>query len=162
MRSFLPVMLLIATIVAPAVADEYLWCIDEDVVSAEVDPVTAVITIFHDAALYNCCPDPISYDVQFGAMTFFVVEQVAADPPCDCDCCYDLAARIIGASPGDWFITFSWLNLETGVWLQWHGGVVVPNVGQELSGEVEIVNSGCLSSIDVAQSTWGALKSLYR
>ncbi|MBU0741253.1 hypothetical protein KKG45_03905 [bacterium] len=168
MRSLLLWLFVLACFATTAAANEYLWCFNADEVRAEVDPATAEVTVSHAAALYNCCPDPITYDVQFGDETLFVVEHVAADPPCDCNCCFDLGVKIHDVPPGLWWIGFSWRDEETGEWIEWHGEIVVPDMGQGYAGgEIEPESSGCLSATAVEepaseQLTWSALKTCYR
>ncbi len=168
MRTLILVTCLLALFMPTAAAADHLWCIDADDVHVEVDPISADIHVFHDSALYNCCPEPITYEVHFGDATMFVVEHVAADPPCDCNCCFDLGVKIHDPPPGPWCVTFSWLDEETGTWVEWHGQIVVPDVGQGYTGgEVEPENSGCLTTTGVQdpphdQLLWGTLKTLYR
>ncbi len=168
MRSLLLSLFVLACIVSPAAAWEYLWCFEADEVRVEVDPATSVVTILHEAALYNCCPEPIYYDVEFGDATLLVVEHALIEAPCDCDCCFELGVEITDAPPGPWQVLFRWFDLETGGWVDWHGEIVVPDVGQGSDpGEVALLNSGCLDTSGVpAHSTdsltWSAVKTCYR
>ncbi len=168
MRSILSVLFTLTLFVAPATADDYLWCNGTDEVRVEIDPATSDLHLFHDGAQYNCCPEPITYEVHFGDATLFIVEHVAADPPCDCNCCFDLGVTIPDAQPGPWQVTFSWLDEETHVWIDWHGQITVPDVGQGfVHGAPVSANSGCLDTTGVPtepeprSTTWSDIKAIY-
>jgi len=168
MRSLLLVSCLLLCLATPAAAYwEYLWCFESDAVRVEVDPVTALVTVTHEAALYNCCPEPIYHDVEFGDATLMVVEHALIDAPCDCDCCFELGVEIEDAPPGPWQVLFRWFDLETGDWVDWHGEIEVPDVGQgSAPGDVALLNSGCLDTSGVPTyedlTTWSAVKTCYR
>jgi hypothetical protein len=167
MRSTFLTLLALALLAVPVGAAAYLWCVDTDEIRIEVDPATGDFTLYHDGAQYNCCPEPISYEVHFGDATLFVIEHVAADPPCNCNCCYDLSVTIPDAQPGPWQVSFTWLDVETYTWTDWHGEIIVPDVGQGyVHGEPVPSSSGCLDSTSVTQgprdlSTWSTVKALY-
>jgi hypothetical protein len=164
MRSLLVFVLALACSAAPAAAWEYLWCFEADEIRVEVDGAT--VTVFHDAALYNCCPEPILYDVEFGDATLLVVEHTLVEAPCDCFCCFDLAVEIPDAPPGPWQVMFRWFDLESGDWVDWHGGIEVPDVGQSSGpGDETVLNSGCVDTSGVSPSErldWSTVKSCYR
>ncbi len=104
------------------------WCADQgDYIYAEVDHGT--ITIHHDAAFYNCCPDSIAYTWQLDDHLFTVVE-TEYNPQCMCMCCFDLTTSMLDVAPGDYQIDFQWLDMAHGpqhVILE----VTVPDEGQQ-------------------------------
>jgi len=166
MRSLLLCLCVLLCTALPAAAWDYLWCFEADEVRVEVDPATARVTVIHDAALYNCCPDPIHYDVAFGDATLMVVEHTLIDAPCDCDCCWELGVEIPDAPPGPWQVWFRWFDLESFGWIDWFGEIEVPDVDQGYEpGEVAILNSGCLDTSGVSPGehlSWSTVKSCYR
>jgi len=169
MRSLFLITCLLTFLLPTVAAADHHWCVGEDEVYVEVDPISADVLVFHDSALYNCCPDPITYEVHFGDATLFIVEHVAADPPCDCNCCMNLGVTIPDAQPGPWQVTFSWLDEETQVWTYWYGQITVPDVGQGyVPGDPVTTSSGCLDTTGMEEdpesqdSTWSAIKAIYR
>ena len=102
MRSLLTFLFVFIVFIPPAAAFEYLWCCNKDAVRVEVDPATSVVRIIHEAALYNCCPEPILYDVELGDATLMVTERTLEESPCDCDCCFELGVKIADVPPGPW------------------------------------------------------------
>ncbi len=145
------------------------WCLDADDVYAVVDEGT--ITVYHDATLYNCCPEYFDFEVSQEEMVIRVRETEILEEPCDCLCCYNLAIAIEDVAPGDYLLAFMWFDYETAVWQEWLLEVTVPDEGQ--GGELvvgDVTNSGCVEAMDVPESgdpadhgdTWGRIKKLYR
>jgi len=151
---------------APAAADFGLWCEGGDVVRVEIDGSDA--TIVHEAALYNCCPDPFQYDVSWDGDVLLVTETEILTYPCYCVCCFDLYTTVENVPPGDWTVRFAWYDYETDAWLQMDVPFTVGNVGQEGPVLVGLSDSsGCLSSSDVdvppgPATSWSSVKALYR
>jgi hypothetical protein len=138
------VLFLIVLSATTAVAQAEFWCWDADQILAEVEADT--VRIRHLAALYNCCPDPVTYDVAVGDATIFVEEHTQS--PCDCDCCMDLEVLLVDVPPGPWNILFRWFDLEIWEWTDEVLQIVVPDVGQALGPIVaELSRSDCLESV---------------
>ncbi len=156
------VLLLLAV---PATAQFGLWCENADVVRAEVDGST--VTVIHEAALYNCCPDPFQYDVTWESDHLVVTETEVLTNPCFCVCCFDLYTSVENVPPGDWTMWFRWYDYETNDWQQVEVPFTVEDVGQ--GGPVAAGasdGSGCLTSSGVddtpqATTNWGCIKAIY-
>jgi hypothetical protein len=101
---------------------------DRDEIWVEVDGST--ISVFHQAALCNCCADEFFYGVSRVRNVIQVEETEVLELPCDCQCCFDLAVEIEGVAPGEYIIDFQWLDNETWEWRSWPLEVTVPDVGQ--------------------------------
>ncbi|MFH1681202.1 MAG: hypothetical protein ABIH26_11225 [Candidatus Eisenbacteria bacterium] len=149
---------------AGAESQSGFWCWDADEILVFVEEDT--VRIQHLSALYNCCPEPITYEVHAGDATIFVVEHTLS--PCNCDCCANLEVLLTEVPAGPWNILFSWFDLERGEWVEEIRQVVVPDVGQGyepvLAGQIY---SGCLEATGVPEAaelgtTWGTVKSLFR
>jgi hypothetical protein len=152
----------------PAAGQEYLWCFNQDEVVFHLDPVTSRLTIEHRSAIYNCCPEPVSYELAWGEGLLTVTEIIGADPPCDCICCFNLGVVISGIPAGLWTVQFVWLNEEDFQWYTEAIQLVVPGVadaGMALQVDHEI--SDCLDASAVPDPpvphfSWDAVKALYR
>jgi hypothetical protein len=132
-------------------AQSEFWCWDADEILADV--VADTVRIRHLAALYNCCPEPITYDVLVGDATIFVEEHT--ESICDCDCCSNLEVVLADVPPGPWNILFRWFDLETGEWTDEILEIVVPDVGQPLDPVVAGQSwSECIGALD-APATGG-------
>lgn len=126
---FSSALALLGLLIVPPAAGSSDWCsMVGDVIYAAVEDGT--ITIHHDAAFYNCCPDSITYDwTQDGAR--FTVVETEVMPQCLCFCCFDLTTARRNVPPGSYEIDFRWEKLGTP--MQRTLFVYVPDVGQ--SGE---------------------------
>jgi hypothetical protein len=168
LRAACCLLLILAVAGSPVRAQEYLWCFGQDEVSFQFDPDNHLLSITHLAAMYNCCPEPVSYDVVMGDGLITVTEVVGADPPCDCICCFELKVDISEIPAGFWTVEFVWLNEEDFQWYTEGIQVVVPGVVDtaELL-EVDHQISDCLEASSVPDPPapfcgWGRLKALYR
>lgn len=151
----------------PAQAQEYLWCFDRDTVEFRYDALASLLIIEHRAAMYNCCPEPVRYDVTLGQDLVTVTEMVGADPPCDCICCFNLKAEVSDLPAGLWTVRFTWLNEEDGQWQAEQAQVAVPVTTPAADGvEARDWISGCLDAAAVPDPppgpSWDSLKALYR
>ncbi|MDO9693705.1 MAG: hypothetical protein Q7W56_03180 [Candidatus Latescibacteria bacterium] len=161
----LPIALLLA---ASTTARAYpLWCEDADALEASVDPQTAAVLLTHAGAMYNCCPEPILYDVEASGGTLTVVERVVAETPCDCICCFDLDIVVTDVPPGDWAVVLRWLDEESGSWRELTGSVTVPAPARDVAPHAELAAPpACLTSTGVEPATpsgaWGLVKAIYR
>jgi hypothetical protein len=147
------------------------WCWEADEVHARVDEDALII--FHDAALYNCCPDPFDYTVSLEGSTIRVRESEVLTEPCYCICCFDLAVTIEGLPPGDYELEFSWYDYEGEAWLARWLEVAIPDAGQaHLPAVADRYNSGCLAAQAVPETaspepddeeppSWGRIKALF-
>jgi hypothetical protein len=87
------------------------WCWGQDYFRTSVE--TGVVTIIHESALYNCCPDSIVYAIAQDANQISVVETEVVSIPCACLCCYSLPVAVGPLPAGQYQIDFSWHD-ETG------------------------------------------------
>ena len=161
----LPLALLLA---APPAAQAYqLWCEDADALRIGVDPQTAAVLLTHAGAMYNCCPEPILYDVEANGGTLTVVERVLEETPCDCICCFDLEIVVADVPPGDWAVVFRWLDAESASWRELTGAVSVPATARDGAPHAELAAPpACLVSTgvepDASTGAWGLIKTIYR
>jgi hypothetical protein len=144
----------------------------EDEVYAVVEGST--VTVYHDGAEYNCCPDPFEYSVTQDDSLIVVVEYEILTNPCFCICCFDLSVAIEDLAPGVYYLIFSWFNYGTEEWQEIVLDVAIPAVGQ--TGEplvASVYRSDCYwGATDVpgdppwppedVEVTWGLIKALYR
>jgi hypothetical protein len=164
LRSLALVLGAVLTLALAGVSRAQFWCWDADSVQAEVSADT--LRIDHLASLYNCCPDPLTYDIQVGDATIFIVEHTEA--ACDCDCCMDVSMAIDDVPPGPWNILFRWFDLEIGQWMEVILQIAVPDVGQPLEPVLEqVTHTDCLAPSwipDLEEQTlsWGCAKAIYR
>ena len=167
LRAVAGFLVLLALAGPPAFGQDYLWCFNQDDVAFQFVPESASLTIIHTAAMYNCCPEPVSYDVVMGEGVITVTELIGADPPCDCICCFKLEVELSGIPAGYWAVEFVWLNEEDYQWYTQGVQVVVPGVvdtAQLLAVNHEI--SDCLDASAVPDPpapsfSWDAVKALY-
>ncbi len=161
----LPIALLLAA--PPAAQATQLWCEDADALRIGVDPQTAAVLLTHAGAMYNCCPEPILYDVDAAGGTLTVVERVLEETPCDCICCFDLEVVVADVPPGDWDVVFRWFDAESGSTRELTGQVTVPATDRDGAPHAELAAPPeCLSSTGVEPATpsgaWGLVKTIYR
>ena len=159
---------LLLALVSPALANDELWCYDADQVLAEVQGST--VTVYHLATVYNCCPDEFDYAVELAQDEIWVWETEILTMPCDCWCCFDLAAQIEDVPPGLYTLRFLWYDYESEDWREESLPIEVP--GTDATGPLTIAsvyNSGCLDTATVSEDwapaeseTWGRIKALYR
>ena len=136
-------------VASTAAAQSEFWCWDADEIRAEVKGGS--VRIQHVAALYNCCPEPITYEILVGAATILVEEHTLA--PCDCDCCANLEVTLEDVPPGPWNILFRWFDLESLEWVEEILLIVVPDVGQALEPVVAGQSySGCLEASHISDA----------
>ncbi|HOX24439.1 MAG TPA: hypothetical protein PLL30_01620 [Candidatus Krumholzibacteria bacterium] len=157
-------LFIVACLTLPAAVAAQPWCWNLD--TFEVTVVDSDVKIAHHSDLINCCPDPITFDVQVGDVTIFVEEQW--ESPCDCDCCYDLAVVLEEVPAGWWILRYRWFDIESGGWTDRTFEVEVPDLGQGYVPVVgEIADSGCLEATAVPEEpaparSWSALKIRFR
>ncbi|MCA9755962.1 MAG: hypothetical protein KDA27_09185 [Candidatus Eisenbacteria bacterium] len=146
------------------------WCWDADEVSVHVDGST--LHVAHEAALINCCPEPIVYEVEMTTNEIEVTER--SESVCNCDCCFNLEFQIEDVPPGSWTLTYHWLDHETYQWVSRTVPVEVPDLGQGVDPFVGAQwHSGCLEPSSIPSDSdssdpetrnegWGPLKAHYR
>ncbi len=144
-----------------------LWCTDTDGLRLDVVPATGAVWLTHTGAMYNCCPEPILYDVAAAAGVLTVTERVQEETPCDCICCFDLEALVTDVPPGDWDVAFRWLDAESGSWRELTGSVTVPASSIPAAPHAGPASDPvCLNATGIdpsaATSSWGVIKSNYR
>lgn len=142
-------------------------CVDADELRLGVDPITGSVLLQHVAAMYNCCPEPILYDVEANGGTLTVVERVLEETPCDCICCFDLEVVVADVPPGDWAVVFRWLDEESASWRELTGSVSVPATDRDVAPHAELAAPpACLTSTGVEPASptgaWGLVKTIYR
>ncbi len=143
------------------------WCTDTDGLRIEAAPAAGAVSLTHTGAMYNCCPEPILYDVAAAAGVLTVTERVLEESPCDCICCFDLETLVSDVPPGDWDVVFRWLDAESGSWRELTGSVTVTAAVRADAPHAELVTPPeCLVStgVEPAASTgaWGLVKTIYR
>jgi hypothetical protein len=131
MRTLFVLAAMVVTVAFPA-SGQPDWCYygTHDLIYALVEDGT--ITVHHDAALYNCCPDSIGYTWTQGSNRFTVVE-TEYNPQCLCLCCFNLTTSMENVPPGIYEIAFQWERL--GHPHEQILQVIVPDEGQ--SGPLE-------------------------
>ncbi|MFH1842000.1 MAG: hypothetical protein ABIF77_02235 [bacterium] len=149
----------------PPVCDDYVYgLVDGD-----------RVTVVHQGAEYNCCPDHFAYQLVAAVGVIRVTEIEVEGEPCDCICCFDLRVTIAEVPAGAWTVLFRWYDYGTWTWLEWPLQVVVPEAGQSgLPAVADAEKSECYWGTSVvpdpsvepgpgpAPGSWGAVKSLYR
>jgi len=151
----------------PAQAQEDLWCFLVDDFSLEFD-LENNLTLNHLAAMHNCCPDPVTWEMEQSPGLIAITEVIGEEEPCDCICCFDLSVQVTGLSPGLWTVQYHWFDFEGLAWLNREFQVIVPASSAE--DVAELINgniSDCreLSFVPDPQypiRSWGAVKSWYR
>jgi hypothetical protein len=174
MRALRPLMILVLAgalaAAAPAHGD-WSWCIDADEIYVHIEDAT--IVVYHDLALYNCCPLEFTYDVSLAGDRIDVTEHEILEEACACLCCYNLSVRIEDVPPGEYTLFFAWDDTESGPAVV-ELPVSVPDLGQGASMPVAgpTLNSGCLESGAVPEEpyaeppregsgTWAQIKALF-
>lgn len=109
-KSSLFFCLVIAVAATPALG-QMGWCWGLDFFRTSV--AEGVITITHENALYNCCPDWFDYSITQEGSLLSVTETEVAAMPCACLCCYSIPVEIGPLAPGPYQIDFFWHD-ETG------------------------------------------------
>jgi hypothetical protein len=168
LRTLILALLFLLLGVLPAQSNDYLWCFDADEIVLEVDPQSGLLTATQRAAMYNCCPEPVDWDIDHDPGVLTIIETVGVEAPCDCICCFDFKVEVEGLSPGVWFVNYYWLNEEDLLWHLHTEEVTIPGDWEPASPEVAAWDkSDCLSVAavpdqdpDVAE--WSALKAWYR
>ncbi len=158
-------LLLAVCLVLPitAFAQGEFWCWNADEIHAEVYGDS--VRIFHRNALLNCCPDPITFEIEVGDATILVEEHSLY--VCDCDCCYHLEMTLDDVPPGPWNVLYRWFDIEVWDWAEQVVEIVVPDVGQPLEPFVaRQASHGCLETAEIPElaepSSWGTIKAFYQ
>jgi hypothetical protein len=142
------ILLIVCALLPSVAAAQDFWCWNADEVRAYVDGDQ--VRLSHLAALLNCCPDPITYDVHVGDVTIFIEER--SESPCDCDCCYNLEVALDDVPPGPWILRYRWFDTEIRDWTEQVLQIYVPDVGQPFDTYVAGQNSyGCLDAAPVPE-----------
>jgi hypothetical protein len=170
-RTCIPIIFLLLLPMTTAWAQHSCW--EGDNVYAEV--VGTTVTIFHDDALYNCCPDAFAYTVVQDDSLIFVTEtEDLTSGGCDCWCCIDLSVEIGDFAPWIYYVRFSWFDYETEQWQEELLDVYVPDQGQsgtmtvtgqyasECQDELSVVPDEPRQEPHAKPGTWGSVKGLYR
>ncbi len=142
-------------------------CLNTDELTLGVGPTPGTVRLTHLAAMYNCCPEPILYDVGLQEGVLTVTERVLEESPCDCVCCFDLEVVVTDVPPGDWAVVLRWFDAESGAWSELTGAVTVPVSPARVMPRAELaVEPVCLNTTGIEPnfetSAWGAVKSAYR
>ncbi len=156
----------------PARSTEYLWCHDADQVLFDFEPATGVLAVSHRATMYNCCPDPVWWDVVQEEGVITITENVGVEMPCDCICCFDFGVEVGAVPAGEWTVVFAWLNEEDHLWHQESTQLSVAGAEVDSSDvrTLEVVGrtqSPCLSTAAVPDPpvdapSWCGVKACYR
>jgi hypothetical protein len=135
-------------------------CLEDD--AFVLTPRTNGLLITHSNATYNCCPDPITYEIEQNGQQILVVERVLSEAPCDCICCFELQVELMHVPPGNVTVTFSWYDEETGqtpsVLLTAFvpGGAVTDPTDVQASQRSDCLPTG------TDRCEWGVIKADYR
>ena len=164
-RAAMAAVVLTCLIVGTGLAQEP-WCWNADVVRVEVQGEGTVV-VHHDGAYYNCCPDPIVYDLVVQEHILLMKERTLEDPPCDCLCCFDLQATLTDVPPGNWLLVFQWFDLESQGWTSRSVPFAVPPYsGADTPAVGDHQRSPCLDEstgvTDPPPLTWTRVKGQYR
>lgn len=169
------ILVLLVVLMAPVLAWAQwgYWCSGADDVWAEVQGTSVIF--HHDAALYNCCPNPFEYEMIWDEGQLVIVENEILINGCWCQCCYDLAIRVDDLPVGDSVVVFRWYDEESNAWLDEELEISIPNSDDPDSPPGEKVQVGeywqseCLATAapvpdepDPVAHSWGGLKSRYR
>ncbi len=142
------------------------------------------IHVYHDQAEWNCCAT-IAFYLDAHADTFDLYESDTYEVgPCHCLCCFDLLTTITHVAPGEYLLRV--LAAETGelygqVWVEVpeiRPGVARPSVrlrtqgvepagriqecAADLGGTLQSPCGGWGTDVEVAESTWGRIKTVFR
>ena len=150
-------------LVTSSVAWAQYECTDE--IYATVEGTT--ITIFHDGALYNCCPTDFVYDLTIEEQTIVVHEIEILEEPCYCLCCIDLSVEIVNVPPGEYTAEFHWYDYETDGWLMWPLEITVggeatppePGIGDTFFSDCYTAD---VEDEEDPSPSWGTIKARYR
>ena len=167
-RIVIALVLFLLILASPARSTEYLWCYDADEVLFDFAAATGILSVTHRAAMYNCCPEPVWWDVEQGDGVITITENVGVEMPCDCICCFEFQVEVGTLPAGEWTIIFTWLNEEDFLWYEESTELMVHEAAD--SRVLEVVGrtlSPCLSSASVPEPpadlpSWGGVKALYR
>ena len=164
-------ILLVLIVFCPSVAladFSYLWCDNADKFSAVVDPNTGAVEVLHEAAIYNCCPDPAIFEITAENQVLRIVETVGESMPCDCYCCFDLSVVVNDLAAGPWTLVYVWYDLEIGASAEHALPFVVPEI---VTGLTPVLGTTYMSDCkqtsgvqngDEVDFSWGWIKGLYR
>ncbi len=122
------VCLLSAALATQAQA-QYPWCRYLDDVHGTAAGST--ITVYHERATYNCCPDSTGFFVNVEGNQISILER-SYGGECLCLCCFDLSVEVDSLAPGTYQVDFAWYDIgnEGPDPRHWPLEIVVPDVGQ--------------------------------
>lgn len=165
MRALLLLTTLLALATPAAAQWDGFWCRDADEITVGIHGQALMVT--HAAALYNCCPDPLHYDLSLDGTTVVMTETTLEESPCDCDCCFDLFAVITGVPETAVDLRFRWYDFESAGWVE--RTVPLPvGFGGAVDGPPAVeaqARSECLTDTGIAGEPtldWSTLKRRYR
>lgn len=90
---------------------EFEWPCGEDLIELTVEGNT--LYVVHSNATYNCCPDDIVICLSVQGNLLMLTEEEVLTMPCDCWCCYEVAATVVDLTPGMYTVEFCWYDYET-------------------------------------------------
>jgi len=163
MRHWVWVLTLVSVMLASPGARAQEECSDDIYAVVEGNAVT----IFHDGALYNCCPTDFGYDLTIQEQTIAVLETEILEEPCYCVCCIDLSVEIVNVPPGEYTVEFRWYDYETWEWRMWPLEI---SVGGEATPPEPAIGDTFFSDCHTADveveydatPSWGMIKAWYR
>lgn len=82
--------------------------------------------VLHTNATYDCCPDDIVISVSVSGSVIWLSEHEILTTPCDCICCYEVEATVVGLSPGEYTVVFCWFDYEAWQVQCLVEGIVIP------------------------------------
>ena len=70
--------------------------------------------VVHESATYNCCPGDIVVSLSIeGSILHLTEQEIPAEWPCPCLCCYNVEATVVNLDPGTYTVEFCWQDWET-------------------------------------------------
>jgi len=105
----------------------YWVCPEDDSVIFTAD--AAGLHVLHENATYNCCADEIVIALSADGTMIHLAETEALTVPCDCLCCYDVEALIVGLAPGSYTVELCWFDEDTFEQRCYVADVEIPGLG---------------------------------
>ena len=99
-------------------------CAEDDRV--EFTPGPGTLEVLHENATYNCCVDDIVISLSLEGSTLHLRETEILTMPCDCMCCYNTEATVLGLAPGVYTAELCWNDWETSGERCYEEVVVIP------------------------------------
>lgn len=160
-------LLALTALAAPAAATPWdgFWCADADEIIVARHGDGLMVT--HLAALYNCCPGPMVYDVAMDGTAVVLTETALEATPCDCDCCFETITVLVDLPGAATELRFRWFDFESAGWAELTAPLPqpVPGDGDGPPAVDAQALSACLTDTGITAPPtvdWSTLKQSYR